>query len=283
MKRVFKGSLLLGLALAGGLCAAEQLNEPKGPMPTSEALRALFEECELTYINPDHVKAEAVACRHALERFTAIKYGALAFSLATFGYVVWDMYAGASTRALHTRVEALEANRAARDKDAKLPKLGWLTSFAKGVFAGLPTSIASQIIGGAALGFVASHVPASELFKSEPSFKWFLANKTSFSAECGMLLFYYHQQATHYAFCIEVMRLVRDVEKILGYLDYHVGQLKKGAAIAAKTLTTRSGQLIDQMNRIVDAVARKEYDDMVTKIQLMGTFVGEILVAGVLS
>lgn len=273
---------LLGLGLlivsGGALCS----------MPDQEAERAaqavLLQELGLRYVDQAQVERESLVYERVVRVFSTVRVASLAVLVGSVGFNFWNWYSQVSGRSDRERITALE-KLVLKPEPGKTETQGWISSvvsFSKGILTGVPTTLGSTLVSGAAVGLLTSTIPVSELAKPEPSYKWFLNYKTGFSNECGLLLLYVDRQAIHDAFCIEMTKLVSNIEKILGYVVYQVRKIKKSSSIAAKVLESRSKQLVIMTNQLVDLVAQKEYEKFAVSIQMLNAFVSDGLPAGIL-
>ena len=281
VKRMLMGLCLGTVILSGGMI---------GSTPDA-GLQELLKEDNLNYVREANVAQQQSEFAKIIKNFNAMRYACGAVLLGMGCFRIYDWYTGMQSLSTGERLDAQEkrvtALETALSKSApsKLEPIGWLdsiSSWSKRTFTGLPTYMVSTIVSGAAFGLLTAKIPIPELLKAEPSFGWFLTRKTGFLSECEVMGIYYQQQAVHDAFCVETVRLVEDVEKILGYIDYQISKIKKSSSMAAKVLASRRAQLISMTNKLVDLVATKQYRDMAIEVQTLNGFVQVGLISGIL-
>lgn len=296
MKRMLLGFCLGTVVISGGMRGSG----------IDAGSQELLKENNLSYVCEANIAKGKVEIAKSIKLFSVIQGACAALVVGSILYTLYDFYIGVKSRSTLVRLDALEAAtfkeetievpdrntgemvkttilvpRVPFAKGSEPAPKSWFSS-AKSIFTGLPTQIMTTMVSGATLGLLNAKIPIPELLKSEPSFGWFLTHKTGFAAECGILMVYYQKQAVHDAFCVETARLVGDVEKILGYVDYQIAQIKKSSSMAAKVLASRRQQLISMTNKLVDLVAQKQYEEMMVAVQLLNGFVHEGLTAGIL-
>ncbi len=277
--------MLMGLCLGTVILSGSMMGSGTEQQPVTQ--ETALQELGLRPVAEANIAKGKADVESSIRFFNAVRYACGAALLGVVGYTLYNGYVGMKSRSSDARFDALEADmkRVLKQAPGETEQKNWtdsICSFGKSIFTGLPTQVATSIVSGATLGFMSAKLPMSEFAKSEPSFGWFLTHKTGFASGCGLLIIYYQQQAVHDAFCVETTRLVGDVEKILGYVDYQISQIKKSSSMAAKVLASRRAQLVGMTNKLVDLVAQKQYEEMVGAVQLLNGFVHEGLTAGIL-
>lgn len=250
-------------------------------------IQELLTESGLRFVDQNRVQAESLVAAQSMLFFYTVRYASIAILVGSAGYGFYNWYTGVQSRSVNERLDALEAANK-KNTSTSVPEAGngWLNSFysfGKSVVAGVPTQIGSTVVTTATLGLLTSTIPVAELAKPEPSYKWFLGYKTGFANQCSLLMIYLERQVAHEAFCLETVRLVSEVEKILGYIAYQIKKLKNSSAMTAQVLESRSAQLITMTNQLVGLVAAQVKDDekIGLSIQYLSAFVNDALPAGI--
>lgn len=249
---------------------------------------ALLRECGLRHVDQKMVAHERQEYQLFEKRFKIVRQLNLALCVGVAGYQLykWGMEAKSpSTEARLANVEAaiksLPSQTTAPEKKENVVD-GWLSS-AKGLLGVILSGIGTSLLTQAVLGVVNPIVPIDMLSKAEPTYGWFLMNKTGFLGECSILDMYYTQQVVHEAFCLEVSLLVQDAEKVLGYVSYHIEKIRKKSPFMVQVLETRCKEFEEMTNHVVDQVACKQYNLMVGTVSLLRDFANKYLATGILA